>query len=171
MRNKTAKSRRYSLTGAALTCLVLATLSACSVGAGAPDGWRYLRADPLAVAVPKTWQDVRGGAVLRGPDGRTDAEVAVSANPGAGGPPDKATATALATARKESLDFDGQPGQVLSYVQAAPDGRPAARVEVRLHDYEGHPVTVRAWTADGAADPMLLRRIINSIEFATDPNR
>lgn len=153
-----------------------AALCACSVGAGAPDGWRYLRADPLAVAVPKVWQDARAGAVLRGAGGRTDGEVTVTLDqggtaPGAGGSPDKATAVALASARRESLVFDGHPGEVLSYAQPAPDGRPAARVEVRLHDYDGHPVTVRAWTVDGTADPMVLREIINSIEFAAHPDR
>jgi hypothetical protein len=185
---------------------LLGTLTACSVGTGAPDGWRYLRVDPLAVAVPKTWQPAPTGAVLRGAGGRTNGEVTVSTDAaphpatGPGGPaaapgapqapaapgaprppaapgrhrspatPDKAAA-ALAAVHRESLVFDGRPGQVLSYAQAAPDGRPAARVEVRLRDDKGRPVTVRAWTADGATNPRVLREIINSIEFAGRPDR
>lgn len=194
MRNKTGKSRRYAYTAAAVTsaamslAALLGTLTACSVGAGAPDGWRYVRVDPLAVAVPKAWRTARTGAVLRGAGGRTNGEVTVTTEPATapgGSPdrtgkpgrpgkpaaPDRATTAALATARKESLVFDGHRGQVLSYVQAAPDGRPAARVEVRLRDYDGRPVTVRAWTVDGTADPLVLREIVNSIEFASHPDR
>ncbi|SFF46873.1 hypothetical protein SAMN05216251_11570 [Actinacidiphila alni] len=182
MRNKTGK--RYAAGVPALAALAvllgaLGTLSGCSVGAGAPDGWRYLRTDPLAVAVPKTWRATPTGAVLRGAGGRTDGEVTVSAagetaapgSPGAAPGPDKAAAAALATARKEWLVFDGHRGEVLSYVQAAPDGRRASRTEVRLTDVAGRPVTVRVWTVDGATDGLVQREIVNSIEFAEHPDR
>jgi hypothetical protein len=172
MRNGTGENRRYADAAVAVTSLaaLLGAVAACSVGAGAPDGWRYLRVDPLAVAVPKTWQAARSGAVLRGAGGRTNGEVTVSTAPGPGGSPGR-PAEAPASAHRKSLVLDGHRGQVLDYARAAPDGRPATRVEVRLRDPDGRPVTVRAWTANGTAGPRVLREIVNSIEFTVHPDR
>lgn len=163
---------------------VLTVLTGCAAGTGSPDGWRYLRAGPVAVAHPKTWQEVRSGAVLHGAGGRTDGEITVTtdagadagAAPGAGAdrnpaPPsaaEAAHAAALATARKDSLDFGGHRAEVLDYAEPAPDGRPAAHAEVRFQRPDGRAVVVRAWTADGATGWKVLRQIVNSIEFPPD---
>jgi hypothetical protein len=132
----------------------------CSVGQGSPDGWRYLHTGPVAVALPKTWRERAGGAVLPGAGGRADAALTVT-----GAAPAR-HAKLPADARRETLTLDGRRAQVLSFSQAAPDGRPAGHVEISVRDRAGHPVTIRAWAVDGAAhDPALLQEIVNSVEF------
>jgi hypothetical protein len=80
--------------------LVLAAAAAgCSVGQGAPDGWRYQRHGPVAVALPKTWRATANGALLRGPGGRADAGLslmATTATPSAAGPAGSAGSAAAA---------------------------------------------------------------------------
>jgi hypothetical protein len=142
----------------AVTLLALAA-TGCSVGQGSPDGWRYLRAGPVAVALPKTWRVRAGGAELPGTRGRTDAALSVAAAP-------RHPGRVPADARRETLTIDGRRAQVLSFAAAAPDGRPAGHVEVRVLDPAGPAVTIRAWAVDGTAhDPALLREIVNSVEF------
>ncbi|WP_433892106.1 hypothetical protein [Streptomyces sp. CA-111067] len=155
----------------------------CSVGQGAPDGWRYLRTGPVAVAHPKTWQRTPTGAELRRPGGATAAQLTVvtaSAAPAApaesaapraghGAPPPPPPA-----ARTETLRIAGRPARVRSYLAPAPDGRPATWVNVTLSTPAGRPVEVTAWTlatrpshaSAGEADgPLLLREIVDSIEL------
>jgi hypothetical protein len=88
---------RAGVRGAAV--LVLAAAAAgCSVGQGAPDGWRYQRHGPVAVALPKTWRATADGALLRGPGGRADAGLSLTATTatpsaaGAAGPAGSAAA-------------------------------------------------------------------------------
>ena len=158
-----ARVARSGVRYAAVLGLVLAT-TGCSVGQGSPDGWRYLRTGSVAVALPKTWQERVGGAELPGTGGRTDAALTVTA---------AAPARHLklpADARRETLTLDGRRAQVLSFSQAAPDGRAAGHVEISVRDPAGHPVTIRAWAVDGTAhDPALLQEIVNSVEFPAAP--
>ncbi|MFC4032710.1 hypothetical protein ACFO3J_14615 [Streptomyces polygonati] len=145
----------------------MAAVAGCSVGAGSPDGWRYLRAAQIAVAHPKSWQETGEGAVLRDAWGRTDAVLAVlPADRGSGS---LAGVEAVpAGARKDALTLDGHPAQVFNYVRPAPDGRPAAYVDVRVTGRDGRPLLVRAWSVDGTShDATLLPEIVNSIEFTT----
>lgn len=58
--------------------LGLAAAAGCSVGQGAPDGWRYVVTGTVAVAHPKTWHETSDGAVFRGRDGRVDAALVIS---------------------------------------------------------------------------------------------
>ncbi|MEV6005241.1 hypothetical protein AB0M29_00380 [Streptomyces sp. NPDC051976] len=154
----------FTVTAATTAALALA---GCAAGQGAPEGWRYLKAGEVAVAHPKNWHEVRSGAELRGPAGRIDAGLTVSARAGSAGSPARADAVP-ASARSETLDFDGRAGRVFSFAQPepGPTGRPASHVEVRFRDTRDRTVIVRAWAADGAADPLVLREIVNSIEFS-----
>lgn len=138
--------------------MILALAAGCSVGRGSPDGWRYLRGGPVAVAHPNTWQETATGAVLRGPDGRTDAALTVTpvASGALGSPP----------ARARTLTIDGRTAEVYGYDQPTADGRAAGHVEVRTQDRAGHPVLVSAWAVDHGSDSALLREIVNSIEFS-----
>jgi hypothetical protein len=157
MLRKRGKAGRITLAGAAT--LVLGAAAGCSVGQGAPDGWRYLRHGPVAVALPKTWRPTADGARLPGVRGRTDAALTVGA---ATGP----AARVPADARRQHLTIDGRAARVFSYARPAPDGRPAGHVEVRVPDVAGRPLTLRAWAVDGTAhDPALLAEIVNGIEF------
>lgn len=79
--------------------LVLAAAAGCSVGQGSPDGWRYQRHGPVAVALPKTWRATAGGALLRGPGGRTDAALSLT--------PTAATTTATSAAGAASGSASG----------------------------------------------------------------
>lgn len=160
------QSGQIILTVTAATTAALA-LGGCSAGQGAPEGWRYLKAGEVAVAHPKNWREVRSGAELRGPAGRVDAGLTVSAQTGSAGSPAPVD-TVPDSARSETLDFDGRAGRVFSFAQPepGPTGRPASHVEVRFRDTRDRTVIVRAWTADGAADPLVLREIVNSIEFS-----
>lgn len=155
MRSKWSK---WGLIGAMVAGgLGLVGVVGCGMGEGAPDGWRYVSTGVVAVAYPKGWEGTRGGAVLRGVDGRAEAGVEVG-GVGEGGVP--------AGARREVLEIDGSRAQVFSYARPTADGRPAGHVEVRAVDRGGRPVVVRAWAVDGTADdPSLLREIVNSIEF------
>jgi hypothetical protein len=161
----------------------------CSAGQGAPDGWRYLRTGPVAVAHPKTWQRTPSGAELRRPGGATDAQLTVATAPAAptapadsAGPADSAAPRAghgapppaPPAARTETLRIAGRPARVRSYLAPAPDGRPATWVNVTLSTPAGRPVEVTAWTlttrpshaSAGEADgPLLLREIVDSIEL------
>lgn len=184
---------------AAVTVLLVTAAAGCSVGPGAPDGWRYVRAGTMAVALPKTWRvtaDGPGGLRAElpgsGPGTAPDAALAVTpalpvpavaappaahsrtapAHPAGGTPPGAATPPLVpvrpvpADARRQTPAIDGSRARVFSFARPAPDGRPAAHVEVRLHDPAGRAVTLRAWAVDGAAhDPALLQEIVNSIEF------
>jgi hypothetical protein len=182
---------RAGVRGAAV--LVLAAAAAgCSVGQGAPDGWRYQRHGPVAVALPKTWRATADGALLRGPGGRADAGLsltATTATPSAAGAagsagsagsaaaaPGAASGAAAsgaagsppvpAGARRQTLTLDGRPARVAYFARPAPDGRPADHVEVRVEAPGGTPLTLRAWTARAAThDRTLLAEIVNSIEF------
>jgi hypothetical protein len=146
---------------ACLAGLAVAAVAGCSVGQGSPDGWRYLRHGPVAVALPRTWLPTADGAVLPGSRGRTDAALTV-ATPA----PDALPVAVPAGARRQTLTIDGRTARVVSYARPAPDGRPAGHVEVRLGDVAGRPLTVRAWAVDGASDdPTLLAEIVNGIEF------
>ncbi|MEC3996704.1 hypothetical protein VSR01_25635 [Actinacidiphila sp. DG2A-62] len=69
---------RAGVRGAAVLVLTAAA-AGCSVGQGAPDGWRYQRHGPVAVALPKTWRATADGALLRGPGGRADAGLSLTA--------------------------------------------------------------------------------------------
>ena len=159
--------------------MALGAAAGCAVGQGSPDGWRYLRSGPVAVAHPKTWQRTPTGAALRLPGGRTDAQltvgtvstVATAAGTGHGAPPPPPHA-----ARRETLRIDGRSARVLSYLSPAPDGRPATWVDVTLQTRDGRPVEVRAWTLNGrtvrtasghgtADGRLLLREIVDSIEL------
>jgi hypothetical protein len=170
---------RAGVRGAAV--LVLAAAAAgCSVGQGAPDGWRYQRHGPVAVALPKTWRATANGALLRGPGGRADAGLsltATTATPSAAGAagsagsagsaaaapgsaPGAASGAAAsgaagsppvpAGARRQTLTLDGRPARVAYFARPAPDGRPADHVEVRVEAPGGTPLTLRAWTARAA---------------------
>ncbi len=173
--------------------LVLAAAAGCSVGQGSPDGWRYQRHGPVAVALPKTWRATAGGALLRGPGGRTDAGLSLAttaATSAAGAASGSAAAPAAgssarssarssagsasaagsppvpAGARRQTLTLDGRPARVAYFARPTPDGRPADHVEVRVDAPGGAPLTLRAWTARAAThDRTLLAEIVNSIEF------
>jgi hypothetical protein len=95
------------------TVLVLAAAAGCSVGQGSPDGWRYQRHGPVAVALPKTWHATAGGALLRGPGGRTDAALSLTAT----------TATPSAAGSAGSAGSTGSAG---SASRAAPGSAPGA---------------------------------------------
>ncbi|MEE4543538.1 hypothetical protein V2S66_16345 [Streptomyces sp. V4-01] len=169
MREKCSRSGRNAAAAGA-AALVLSGVAGCAVGQGAPDGWRYQRHGPIAVALPKTWRATPGGAVLPGPRGRTDAAltVAAAARPAADSAPaaDSGPDAVPADARRQTLTIDGRTARVSSYAGPAPDGRPAGHVEVRLRDGAGRPLTVRAWAVDGAGhDRTLLAEIVNGIEL------
>jgi hypothetical protein len=152
----------------ALGALGVLAVAGCSVGQGAPDGWRYLRAVGVAVAHPKSWRESGAGAALHGAGGRTDGELAVVPDDaGAPGPPaDPKVAVAPAHVQAATPTLDGRPARVLTFAQPAPDGRPATHVEVHLRTPAGHTVLIRAWTADGAIpDAALLQEIVDSVEF------
>ncbi|SCD54891.1 hypothetical protein GA0115240_114225 [Streptomyces sp. DvalAA-14] len=73
-----------------------------------------------------------------------------------------------ADARKDTLTLDGHRARVFNYARPAPDGRPAAYVEVHVTGRDGRPLLVRAWSVDGTSrDLTLLPEIVNSIEFTT----
>ncbi|WNI17476.1 hypothetical protein [Actinacidiphila sp. ITFR-21] len=164
------KKRGTRVRTGALLILGPVAAAGCSVGRGAPDGWRYLRAGEVAVAHPKSWRETGGGgAVLRGAGGRTDAALSVvPAGQGApGAAPAPAAPTAPPDARKDTLVLDGRRARVYNYARPAPDGRPAAYVQVHVRGRDGRPLVVRAWAVDGAAHASaLLPEIVNSIEFS-----
>lgn len=186
----------YTALGFGSTVAGLAAAAGCSVGQGSPEGWRYLDTGTVAVAHPTSWHETRGGAVLRGADGRTEAaltvtpaqapapaaaaapartagiEAAAPPEPAAAvqapGPPGPPVPPGSGRVRREEVRLDGRRAQVLSYARPAPDGRPAGHVEVRTTDAAGHPVVIRAWAVDGTADgPAVLRGIVGSIQFTS----
>lgn len=120
--------RRAAVAGATA---LLAGAAGCSVGAGAPDGWRYVRAGAVAVALPKTWHVTAGAtgllAELPGARGRTDAALALTAadpdhapDPGPDSAPTARTA-ARAPARTAALHAaSGAPARAAALVPAGP---------------------------------------------------
>lgn len=139
----------------------------CSVGQGAPDGWRYLQVQGMAVAHPKLWRESGAGAVWLGKGGRTNGALTVASDaPGASGPPADPQQAVPADARTATMSLGGRTARVLDFGRAAPDGRPAAYVEIHVRNRAGQPLLVRAWTVNGAShDSALLQEIVDSIEF------
>jgi hypothetical protein len=172
MGNKGVRSGTYALMSAVVA-------AGCSVGPGSPDGWRYVRVGEVAVAHPKSWRETATGAVLRDARGRTDAVLTVRPAGSVGGSPAKgpqrweaAGSVPPADSRKDTLTLDGHRARVFNYARPAPDGRPAAYVEVQVPGRAARPLLIRAWTADGTArDPAVLPEIVNSIEFPAPGER
>jgi hypothetical protein len=168
---------------AVVAVLTACATAGCSIGEGSPDGWRYLRTGSVAVALPKTWRVTGSGAALPGSHGRTDAVLTVTVTGGrnAAGSSQAQTQTQTqvpaparaaapdggvpAGARRRTLTLDGRHAQVLTFTRAAPDGRPACHLEVRVQDRAGHTVTVHGWVVGAPLDSILLKEIVNSIEF------
>jgi hypothetical protein len=71
-----------------------------------------------------------------------------------------------ADARRDTLSLDGHRAAVYNYARPAPDGRPAAYVEVHVQGRDGRPLLIRAWAVNGVGhDRTLLPEIVNSVEF------
>lgn len=141
-----------------------AVLGGCSVGEGAPEGWKVMRGGSVAVAHPKVWEETRpagkgtaagaqASAVLRGTGGRPVGEITVW--------PGGATRRGV---RARAMTIDGRPARQLGYVERTADGSRNRAVEVTTTDSHGRPVLVRVIgpDVDGWSDE--LRQIVNSID-------
>lgn len=143
----------------------------------------------MAVAHPKSWRETGTGAVLKDAHGRTDGALTVrpagnSARSPAGTaaepaepaerarPAEPAEPAEPADARKDTLVLDGHRARVFNYARPAPDGRPAAYVDVQVQDRDGRPLLIHAWVVTGADhDPTLLPEIVNSVYFSPRSRR
>ncbi|WP_225847684.1 hypothetical protein [Streptomyces sp. HPF1205] len=175
----------YTALGFGSTVAGLAAAAGCSVGQGSPEGWRYLDTGTVTVAHPTSWHETRGGAVLRGADGRTEAALTVTPAPapapapeGAGAAaeaPEAAPATgAEAAAPPESAAAVQAPGRPVQPVPPVPPVPPGSgrvrREEVRLDGRraqvlsytrpapDGRPAGhVEVRTTDAAGHPVVIR--------------
>ncbi|MDF9815340.1 hypothetical protein [Streptomyces sp. SPB162] len=139
---------------------VVVGLSGCSVGAGAPEGWKVMRGGSVAVAHPKVWEELRtagagaqASAVLRGKGGRQVGEITV--RPGG---------AIRRGVRPRPMTIGGRPATQVRYVERAADGSRNRAVEVTTTDSHGRPVLVRVTGPDTAGWPVELRQIVNSID-------
>lgn len=136
-------------------------LGGCSVGAGSPDGWVYLRWGAVAVAHPKTWSGVRtpgapAGAVLRAADGRQAGALTVWA----------ARRIVPRGARVDVYEIGGRRAQRSHFVETGNDGVRRSVYEVATTDSHGRPVLVRAVGGLTSGWQQLLHRIVNSVEVS-----
>ncbi|MEU3463752.1 hypothetical protein ABZ721_27860 [Streptomyces sp. NPDC006733] len=135
-------------------------LAGCSVGAGAPEGWKVMRGGSVVVAHPKVWEELhptgvgaQASAVLRGEGGRPVGEITVW--------PGGATRPGV---RPRAMTIGGRPAAQVGYVERTADGGRNRVAEVTTTDSRGRPVLVRVIGPDVDGWPTELRKIVNSID-------
>ncbi|MCZ4122043.1 hypothetical protein [Streptomyces sp. H39-S7] len=160
------KGMYRAVVGAAGLAGAVVGAAGCSVGEGAPEGWKVMRGGSVALAHPKVWEELRpsegsadagaqASAVLRGAGGRQVGEITVR--------PGGATRRGV---RPRPLTIDGRPATEVGYVERVADGSRNRAVEIATTDSRGRPVLVRVTGPDVDGWPTELRKIINSIDVS-----
>ena len=143
------------------------------MGKGAPDGWTYLNADGIAIAVPKAWREIPAAdlpagvlaAVQLKEHGSVIADVEVLAKE----PP---TPKGRKMTVKPSAPFTlgGHPSRQMNYAfLSTTDGLPRRVTEVTTKAANGRPVVVLITASGKGAGSWVdtMYRIANSIQIGT----